>query len=110
MSDTQKTLAPGSIVSGDFTTANKAAKTYYHRHIGAGFIMPNGARIVFTGGLFRTSDPVIIAELDAVADKPGTMIYTDHDISVTEQKLDAQVAKEATVISNVPETGTQSII
>lgn len=55
---------------------NSAAKTYKHMIPGARYILPDGLEIVFLGGMFRTSDPAHIAELDAVADKASSMIYT----------------------------------
>ena len=52
------------------------AKTYYHRVKGAKFIMPNGLELQFLGGLLVTNEPDIIRELDAVANKSTSMIYT----------------------------------
>ena len=55
----------------------KGAKTYKHMVPGARFIMPDGLEIHFLGGQFVTAAPDIIRELDAVANKTTSMIYTD---------------------------------
>lgn len=53
------------------------AKVYRHMIPGANFIMPDGLEINFLGGQFVTSDPEIIRQLDAVANKTSSMIYTE---------------------------------
>lgn len=58
---------------------NPNAKTYYHSAKGARFIMPDGLEIHFMGGQFTTADSAIIAELDLVANKPASMIYTKQE-------------------------------
>lgn len=52
------------------------SKTYYHRIAGARTHMPDGLEVQFLGGVFTTNDPVVIAELDRVADKLGGGIFT----------------------------------
>ena len=55
---------------------NPNAKTYYHRVKGARFIMPNGLELQVLGGVFVTDDAEIIRELDIVANKATSMIFT----------------------------------
>lgn len=68
--------------SGETITTTAAAlksatsKTYYHMANGARFIMPDGLEVVFLGGVFTTADPEIIRELDKIANRPTSMIYT----------------------------------
>lgn len=72
-----------TLMSGEKLATTQAAlkaagaKTYYHQCAGASFFMPNGLQIQFLGGSFTTADKEIIAELDAVADKPTSMITSD---------------------------------
>jgi hypothetical protein len=58
-------------------------KTYYHQIPGSRFhymIAPSAvAELMFIGGKVTTSDPMAIAELDKVANKNGSGIYTDSD-------------------------------
>lgn len=56
--------------------ALKEGKTYHHTVQNARFIMPDGLAIIFMGGVFTTADTEIIAELDRVADRPASQIYT----------------------------------
>jgi len=69
--------------SGESVTTTAAAlkdpkaKVYRHMLPGANFIMPDGLEIKFLGGQFATSDPEIIKQLDAVANKTASMIYTE---------------------------------
>lgn len=71
-------------------------KTYYHMARGARFVMPDGLEIIFMGGQFTTADPEIIAELDRVANKPASMIYTQRETLETVAKTTAkQVAEDA---------------
>jgi hypothetical protein len=58
---------------------DKTAKSYYHMVRGARFVMPDGLEVVFRGGIFTTKDPEIIAELDKVADRPASMVYTKNE-------------------------------
>jgi pyridoxal/pyridoxine/pyridoxamine kinase len=53
------------------------ARTYKHMVPGARFVMPDGLEVQFLGGQFVTTDPDIIAQLEAVANKSSSMIYTD---------------------------------
>lgn len=55
---------------------DKTAKTYYHTVRGAKFVMPDGLEVIFRGGMFTTKDAEIIAELDKIADRPASMVYT----------------------------------
>lgn len=66
--------------AGETITTSAAAfkdgKTFYHTVPGARFVMPDGLTIIFMGGVFTTNDKEIIAELDRVADRPASQIYT----------------------------------
>jgi hypothetical protein len=53
------------------------AKVYRHMIPGANFVMPDGLELVFLGGQLITNDPEVIRQLDAVANKTASMIYTD---------------------------------
>lgn len=69
--------------SGEVVTTTAAAlkdpkaKVYKHMIPGANFMMPDGLEIKFLGGQLITSDPEIIKQLDAVANKTASMIYTE---------------------------------
>lgn len=70
---------PTVLRTGEFAASSpkdKTAKTYYHMIRGARFVMPDGLEVIFRGGVFTTNDKDIIFELDRVADKPASMIYT----------------------------------
>ena len=72
------------------------SKTYYHLAHGARFIMPDGLELVFMGGQLITDNPEVIAQLDAVANKPTSMIYTQRaNLQEVAQRQAKQVADEA---------------
>ena len=77
------------------------AKTYYHSAPGARFIMPDGLEIHFMGGQFTTSDAAIMAELDPIANKPTSMIYTKHELV---ESLKAQTKQAALDAANTAGT------
>lgn len=64
--------------------------TFYHQIPGARFIMPDGLELQFMGGQFTTNDPTIIAELNKIANRGTSMIYTDKP-----GQLEEVVAKNA---------------
>ncbi len=74
---------------------SKNGKTFYHMAPGAKFVMPDGLEIVFMGGQFTTEDPSIIAELNKVADKSATMIYTKNEAVQAVAALQNQAAADA---------------
>lgn len=74
---------------------DKNAKTYHHMVKGARFIMPDGLEVVFMGGVFTTADTEIIAELDKVANKASSMIYTRSEAAEAVNANIKQVAEEA---------------
>lgn len=93
--------ALGTLRSGETQTttqealADPDAKTYMHMVKGARFIMPNGLEIRFLGGFFRTNDPVIIAELDKVANKSTSQIYTKSEAKEAAGELQRLAAEDA---------------
>lgn len=82
-----------SIASTLDALKDKNAKTYHHVVAGARFVMPDGLEIKFLGGHFVTNDAAIIAELNKVADKPASMIFTRKEVAAA---VTASVTKAAT--------------
>jgi hypothetical protein len=56
---------------------NPNSRVFFHHVAGAKFIMPDGLELQFLGGRLVTDDASIIAELEKVANKSASMIYTD---------------------------------
>lgn len=71
------------------------ARTYHHLIPGARFCMPDGLELQFLGGMFVTADADIIAELDKVANKTTSMIYTKQEVVGAVTANNAKVAAEA---------------
>lgn len=75
------------------------SRTFRHVIPGAKFIMPDGLELQFLGGTFTTADPAIIAELNAVADKSASMIFTHKEVAdaviAGQQQLAADAANTA---------------
>lgn len=74
---------------------NPNAKRYYHRIKGAKFIMPNGLELIFMGGQIVTDDPDIIAELDKIANKSTSMVFTMKEGIAAVEAQEAAVADDA---------------
>lgn len=70
-----------SIASTVDAIKDKNAKTFHHMIAGARFVMPDGLEIKFLGGQFVTNDAKIIAELNKVADKTTSMIFTRKEVA-----------------------------
>lgn len=69
-------------------------KIYRNRVPESNFIMPDGRVITFHGGKFTTEDEGIQKELDAVADKPGSMIYTHTPVITPADKIPGQEVQQ----------------
>lgn len=74
---------------------SKPVKTYYHMVRGAKFVMPDGLEVQFLGGVFTTADTDIMAELDKVANRPASMVYTKAEAVEAVNALTAQAAADA---------------
>lgn len=91
----------GVLKSGEVVTTTVAAlkdpnaKVYKHMIPGANFIMPDGLEIKFLGGQFVTSDPEIIKQLDAIANKTSSMIYTEMVVAESIKQGQRNLADEA---------------
>lgn len=99
----------GPVIQSGVTIAStinglENGKTYFHRVPGARCVLPDGREIVFMGGQFSTSDPAIIAELDAVANSHTSMIFTERGGTEYAKSLENKLATEAgeTVGDNKP--------
>ena len=75
-------LQPATLRTGERLASNvaalkdKNARIFHHMVPGARFVMPDGLEVVFLGGQLVTNDPQIIDELDKIANKASSMIYT----------------------------------
>jgi hypothetical protein len=80
---TAQAAAPAILRSGEKQAStrealkNPNAKVYLHQVAGAKFIMPDGLELQFLGGRLVTDDAGIIAELDKVANKTTSLIFTE---------------------------------
>ncbi len=77
------------------------AKTYYHMVPGARFCMPDGLELRFMGGQFTTADPEIMSELNKVANKSTSMIYTAKN---TVASITAEISAAASDAANTAGT------
>lgn len=79
------------------------AKTFYSLVKGCNFPMPNGVVLQFLGGQYSTVDPEEIRELEAVANRSGSLIYTRKEAVVADAALAKQAASET--LSSDGQTG-----
>lgn len=78
-------------------------KTYYSLIKGCNFPMPSGLVLQFLGGIYSTVDPDEIRELDAVANRVGSLIYTRKQAVVEDAALAKKAAEET--LSSDGQTG-----
>lgn len=87
------------LASSPRALADKNSRVFRHMVPGARFVMPDGLEVVFLGGQFVTNDVEIIAELDKVANKASSMIYTAAEVvesvKASTNKLAADAADTA---------------
>lgn len=96
------TIKSATIRSGEYAPQaspdvmkSTPVKTYHHMVKGAKFVMPDGLEVQFLGGVFTTADTDIMAELDAVANRPASMIYTKAEVVESVRALTAAAAADA---------------
>jgi len=96
-------LPAGILRSGEKQASTQTALadpnsvTYYHRTAGARFIMPDGLELQFLGGRIVTNDLAIVAELNKVANRSTSMIFTEQagiqSVTAAEKVLSDAAAK-----------------
>lgn len=101
-SQSNAAAAPAPVLrSGETVTSTASAlkdadaKTYYHTVPGARFIMPNGLEVRFMGGMFVSSDKEICEELDKIANKGSSQIYTKSEAKIAAGELQKLAAADA---------------
>lgn len=87
-------LRTGEVVTSSLNGLT-GGKTYYHRIAGARTVMPDGREIVFAGGVFATAESDIIAELDKVANRATSQIFTRREGLETVVATETRAAQEA---------------
>lgn len=91
---------PGVLRSGERVATSVEAlkdadsKTYFSMVKGCQFIMPDGLAIQFLGGRYVTNKPAEIAELDAVANRPGSLVFTKAEAKEADEALAHKAAGE----------------
>lgn len=94
---TQATIRSGETApqASPAVMKNQLTKTYHHMVKGAKFMMPDGLEVQFLGGVFTTADPEIISELDLIANRPASMVYTKAEVVEAVKALTAAAADDA---------------
>lgn len=96
----QAAAQPGILRSGErVATSVEAlgdanAKTYYSMVKGCQFIMPDGLAIQFLGGRYVTNKADEIAQLDAVANRAGSLVFTKAEAKEADAALAHKAASE----------------
>lgn len=85
-------LRVGEAIASDLDLSDPEVRTYYHQVPGASTHLPDGAAIVFRGGQYSTKNSELIAFLDKIADKQGTMIFTRSNKHVVQELKAAALA------------------
>lgn len=96
----QAAAQPGVLRSGERVASSAEAvgdvnaKTYYAIVKGCQFVMPDGLAIQFLGGRYVTNKPDEIAQLDAVANRAGSLVFTKAEAKEADAALAHKAAAE----------------
>jgi hypothetical protein len=86
-------LRAGEEIAPEFDLKAPGTKIYRATVHNCRTHLPDGAEIRFRGGMFATANPTIIAFLDKIANKRGSLVYTtDADAALQEMATAAQDA------------------
>lgn len=87
----EKVIRTGEVVAGMIPGA-PGTKTYYHQVPMASTYMPDGAQVVFSGGQYTTDNKDIMAHLDAIVDRVGSLVYSRRPGSpITKEEADVAI-------------------
>lgn len=109
----QPDVQPGVLRSGERVATSvealqdENAKTYYTLVKGCQFVMPDGLVLQFLGGRYVTNKPEEIAQLDAVANRAGSLVYTKAEAVAADAALAHKAAAET--IGSDGQTGTDLV-
>lgn len=91
-------IRSGEVIASDVNLKDPDVKTFYHQVAGACTFLPDGSQLTFVGGQYSTKNPDILAHLNAIVDKQGTLVYSRKPGSpIPKEALDvaAEVAEPA---------------
>lgn len=96
-------LRPGEVIQADYDLGDPEVKTFYHQVPGAITHMPDGATIQFLGGQYSTKNADILRHLNAIADRPGSMVFTRSN-----KQIAAEI-KQAAIEASLPVADQKSV-
>ena len=89
----EKVTLIGEEIGTEVDLSVPGIKIYYSRFPHVRTHLPDGAEIIFRGGMFATANPHIKEFLDKVADKPASLVYTKQAATPTENAAAEDAAK-----------------
>lgn len=107
----EKIIRSGEVVASDSNLKDPNVKTFYHQVAGACSFLPDGAQITFVGGQYSTANPAILDFLNAIVDRPGSMVFSRKPGSaIPVEALEAalEVAQPAGNSANIGGQNTKS--
>jgi len=72
----EKVIRSGEVVAADANLKDPDVKVFYHQVAGAVSYLPDGAEIRYVGGQYSTKNPAILEFLNAIVDRPGSLVYS----------------------------------
>lgn len=107
----EKIIRSGEVVAADANLKDPEVKTFYHQVAGACSFLPDGAQITFTGGQYSTKNKEILFFLNAIVDRPGSLVYSHKPgVPIPQEALEAalEVAQPAGNSANIGGQNTKS--
>lgn len=100
-----KIIRSGEVISSDPNLKDPDVKVFYHQVAGAKSYLPDGAEISFVGGQYATKNPAILEFLNAIVDRPGSMVFSRKPGSPIPQEAIDVAAEVAQPAGNSGEVG-----
>jgi hypothetical protein len=69
-------IRSGEVIASDPNLKDPDVKTFYHQVPGACTFLSDGAQLTFVGGQYSTKNPDILRHLEAIVDRPGTLVFS----------------------------------
>lgn len=104
----EKVIRSGEVIAADSDLKDPNVKVFYHQVSGACTFLPDGAQLTFVGGQYSTKNPDILSFLNAIVDRPGSMVFSRKPGSpIPKEAID--VAAEVTEpAGNAAQTGAHA--
>jgi len=105
----ERVIRSGEVIAADADLKDPDVKVFYHQVAGACSFLPDGAQITFSGGQYSTKNPDILRFLNAIVDRPGSMVFSRKPGSPIPQEALEVALEVAQPAGNSAQLQTQNV-